>query len=254
VPSSVAVITPIDFDHEKWLGSSIAEIATEKAGIIKPHVPVISAPQSREAETVIRKRAAECDASLEFVSEPWTKTRIGLRGEHQKLNAAVAVTALRAARISLSDHALDEGLANIEWPARFQIWDEQIVIDGAHNPAGARTLSRTWRETFGQDRVTIILAILHDKKVAEIIDALRPIASRFLLPQIRSERAESPANLAELMRQRDVEHQQFVSAADAISAARKLPERILITGSLHFAGETLAILRGEPNALEESAQ
>jgi len=254
VPSSVSVITPIDFDHEKWLGYSIEQIASEKAGIIKPHVPVVSAPQLKEAETVIRKRAAECDAALEFVSEPWTKTRIGLRGEHQKLNAAVAVAALRTARISFSDLALAEGLANIEWPARFQIWDEQIVIDGAHNPAGARTLSQTWRDAFGQDRATIILAILRDKKVSEIIDALRPIASRFLLPQIRSERAESPANLAELMRQRDIEHQQFVSAPDAISDARKFPERILITGSLHFAGEALAILRGEPDALEESAQ
>src|SRR5213078_868391 len=84
VQSSVSVITPIDFDHEKWLGRSIAEIATEKAGIIKQQVPVVSAPQLKEAETVIRKRAAECDASLEFVTEPWTKTRVGLRGEHQR--------------------------------------------------------------------------------------------------------------------------------------------------------------------------
>ena len=254
VPSSVSVITPIDFDHEKWLGYSIAEIATEKAGIIKPHVPVVSAPQSKEAETVIRKRAAECDAPLEFVNEPWTKSRIGLRGEHQKLNAGVAVAALRAARISFSDHALGKGLAHIEWPARFQTWDEQIVIDGAHNPAGARTLQRTWRDEFGAECATVILAILRDKNASEIIDALRPMAARFLLPQIRSERAESPANLAELMRQRAIEHQQFASTADAISAARKFSERILITGSLHFAGEALAILQGEPDALEESAQ
>src|SRR5205807_8600111 len=128
-------------------------------------------PQSKEAETVIRKRAAECDAALEFISEPWTKTRIGLLGEHQKLNAAVSVAALSAARISFSDHALAEGLANVEWHARFQIWDKQIVIDGAHNPAGARTLRQTWRDAFGQDRATIILAILREKKLAEIIDA-----------------------------------------------------------------------------------
>ena len=253
-PSSVSVITPIDFDHEKWLGYSIAEIATEKAGIIKPHVPVVSAPQWEEAEAVIRKRAAECDAALEFVTEPWTKTRIGLRGEHQKLNAAVAIAALRAAGISFSNHALTEGLANIEWPARFQIWDDQTVIDGAHNPAGARTLSRTWHDVFGLERATVILAILRDKNASDIIDALRPIAARFLLPEIRSERAEPPANLAKLMRQRHIDYQQFASIADAISEARTFSERILITGSLHFAGEALAILRGEPDALEESAQ
>jgi dihydrofolate synthase / folylpolyglutamate synthase len=254
VPSSVAVITPIDFDHEKWLGHSIAEIASEKAGIIKPHVPVVSAPQSKEAETVIRKRAAECDAELEFINEPWTKTRVGLRGEHQKLNAAVAVAALRAACISFSDHAVGNGLAKIDWPARFQTWDEQIVIDGAHNPAGARTLIQTWRDEFGIEHPTVILAILRDKNASDIIDALRTITARFLLPQIRSERAESPANLAELMRQRHLEHQQFASTTDAILAARKFPERILITGSLHFAGEALAILRGDPDAVEESAQ
>jgi dihydrofolate synthase/folylpolyglutamate synthase len=254
VPSSVSVITPIDFDHEKWLGHSIAGIATEKAGIIKPRTPVVSAPQTKEAELVIRKRAAECAAELEFVNELWTKTPIGLRGEHQKLNAAVAVAALRAGRISLPETAPAEGLAKIEWPARFQIWDERIVIDGAHNPAGARTLGQTWRDVFDAESATIILAVLRDKRVSEIIDALRPIASRFLLPQIRSERAESPANIAELLRQRHLDYQQFASTADAISAARKFSQRILITGSLHFAGETLAVLRGEPNALEESAQ
>ena len=109
-------------------------------------------------------------------------------------------------------------------------------------------------DEFAAECATVILAILRDKNASEIIDALRPMAARFLLPQIRGERAESPGNLAELMRQRAIEHQQFASTADAISAARKFSERILITGSLHFAGEALAILRGEPDALEESAQ
>src|SRR6266853_227836 len=122
VQSSVSVITPIDFDHEKWLGQSIDQIAKEKAGIIKPRIPVISAPQRPEAEVIIRQHAEECDAPLRFVNDPWTKTRIALRGEHQKMNAALAIAALQAADIQVSDDAIARGLSFVKWPARFQIW------------------------------------------------------------------------------------------------------------------------------------
>src|SRR6202040_3196644 len=105
-------------------------------------------------------RAQECDAPLQFVNDPWTKTNVALRGEHQKMNAAVAIAALRAARITTSDDVIARGLESVEWPARFQIWDERIVIDGAHNPAGARILVQTWREELGDEHATILLAIL----------------------------------------------------------------------------------------------
>jgi dihydrofolate synthase/folylpolyglutamate synthase len=256
VQSSVSIITPIDFDHEKWLGYSIGEIAKEKAGIIKQRVPVISAPQQSEAEVIISQRAEECDAPLKLVNDPWTKTKAVLRGEHQKMNAAVAIAALRAAGITTSDDAIARGLESVEWPARFQIWDERIVIDGAHNPAGARILAQTWREQFGNERATILLAILRDKNAAEIVDALRPIASKFLLPRIRSERALPPHDLASIFsfKTPSLPHSITPSLADALNAARTTKERILITGSLHFAGEALAHLRGEPDALEECAQ
>ena len=198
VQSSVSVITPIDFDHEKWLGHSIGQIAKEKAGIIKKRIPVVSAPQRAEAEVVIRQRAEECDARLQFVSDPWTKTRIALCGQHQKMNAALAIAALQATDIQVSDDAIARGLSSVEWPARFQIWNERIVIDGAHNPASARILAQTWREEFGDEHATILLAILRDKNAAEIVHALAPIATKFVLPQIRSERAMPPNELAEV--------------------------------------------------------
>ena len=198
VQSSVSVITPIDFDHEKWLGHSIDQIAKEKAGIIKPRIPVVSAPQRAEAEVIIRQRAEECDARLQFVNDPWTKTRIALRGKHQKMNAALAIAALQATDIQVSDDAIARGLSSVEWPARFQIWNERIVIDGAHNPAGARILAQTWREEFGDEHATILLAILRDKNAAEIVQAFAPIATKFVLPQIRSERALPPNELAEV--------------------------------------------------------
>ena len=256
VQSAVSVITPIDFDHEKWLGHSIGQIAKEKAGIIKPRIPVVSAPQRAEAEVIIRQRAEECDAPLQFVNDPWTKTKIALRGEHQKMNAALAIAALQAADIQVSDDAIARGLSSVEWPARFQIWNEHIVIDGAHNPAGARILAQTWREEFGNERATILLAILRDKNAAEIVHAFAPIATKFVLPQIRSERAMPSNELAEVISAitPSLPYSTAPSVAEAISAAQQTSERVLITGSLHFAGEALAFLRGEPSALEECTQ
>ncbi|PYI77206.1 MAG: hypothetical protein DMF04_06860, partial [Verrucomicrobia bacterium] len=103
VASNASVITPIDFDHEKWLGHSIAQIAREKAGIIKPGVPVVSAPQREEAEIIIKQRAGECHAPLQFINEAWTKTKISLPGQHQNVNAAVAIASLRATAISIPE-------------------------------------------------------------------------------------------------------------------------------------------------------
>ena len=256
IQSSVSVITPIDFDHEKWLGHSIVEIAKEKAGIIKPRTPVVSAPQRPEAEAIIRQRAEGCDAPLQFVNDPWTKTKIALHGEHQKMNAAVAIAALQAAGMTASDYTIARGLESVEWAARFQIWDERVVIDGAHNPASARILAQTWREEFGNERATILLAILRDKNVAAIVEALRPIASQIVLLQIRSERALPPNELAQVISAitPSLPYSTTPSVAEAISAAQRTSERVLITGSLHFAGEALAFLRGEPNALEECTQ
>ena len=95
----------------------------------------------------------------------------------------------------MNDNAIARGLATVVWPARFQRWDERTIIDGAHNPAGARTLAETWRENFGDQQATVVLAVLQEKDVAGICAALGPIARRWLLPSIRSERALAPEEL-----------------------------------------------------------
>ena len=115
-----------------------------------------------------------------------------MRGEHQKMNAALAIAALQATDIEVSDDAIARGLSSVEWPARFQIWNERIVIDGAHNPASARILAQTWREEFGDEHATILLAILRDKNAAEILQAFAPIATKFVLPQIRERARRLP--------------------------------------------------------------
>ena len=254
--SNVSVITAIDLDHQQWLGQSLRDIAAEKAGIIKPKIPVISAPQAPDAEKVIRTRAAECEAPLQLVNDSYQKTPIVLAGEYQKQNAALAIAALRAARIDIDDTSIVRGVASVDWPARFQRWDDRIVIDGAHNPTAARVLAQTWRETFGDQRASLILAILSDKDLRGICEALAPIADSVLLPKIRSDRATPPGELANVLSAITPSLPYFItdSIADALALAHTKPNPILITGSLHFAGEALAYLRGEPAAFEECAQ
>jgi dihydrofolate synthase/folylpolyglutamate synthase len=287
VRSDVAIITPIALDHEKWLGDSIEKIAGEKAGIIKAKTPIVSAPQLPEAEKVIRSRAAECEAPLHFIDQPYARSPIALRGEYQKLNAAIAVAAIRALsklecnmhssfrrrEVSITEAAIARGLATVEWPARFQCWDKRTVIDGAHNPAAAKILAQTWREIFGDERASVILAVLSDKDLRAICEALAPIAGLILLPRIRSERAVEPEELAEILNSickagappsGKSEPDRHSSGCPAISIAASfgdafemaLSEKnpILITGSLHFAGEALAHLQGKPAAFEECAQ
>ena len=250
------MITPIDFDHEKWLGKTIFEIAAEKAGIIKRQVPVVCAPQRLEVEQVILARAAECRAPLQFVTEPYDETPIALAGLHQKQNAALAIAALRAAGIDIDSSAIAQGLASLEWPARFQRWDKRTIIDGAHNPAAARVLAKTWREIFGDQRATLVLAILSDKNLRAICEALAPIGEFVVLPKIRSERAASPEELAKVLSDitPPLSYSITRSVDEALTLARSKLNPILISGSLHFAGEVLAHLRGEPAAFEECAQ
>ena len=256
VQSNVSVITPIDLDHEKWLGQTLREIATEKAGIIKPSIPVVSAAQRPEAEEVIRARVVECEAPLQFVNESYNRTTIALPGTRQKQNAALAIAALGAGKIDIDDSAIARGLANVEWPARFQRWNERTIIDGAHNPAAAHILAETWREIIGDQRATLILAILTDKDLLGICKALAPIADSILLPKIRSERAADPKALARIFSAvaPSLPYSITGSVGDALASARAKPNPILLTGSLHFAGEALAYLRGEPAAFEECAQ
>jgi len=274
IQSNVAVITPIALDHQKWLGDSLEKIAGEKAGIIKPQTPVVSARQVAEAEKVIRARAAECEAPLQFVDQVYGKSPIALRGEHQKLNAAIAIAALkldclkqssfqnakidppslRSGATGIDDAAIARGLATVEWPGRFQCWDKRTVIDGAHNPSAAKVLAETWREIFGDERATLILAILSDKDLRRICEALAPISDLVLLPRIRSERAADPNELSKILVDLGCKSEIFSSFADAFARARERSAPILMAGSLHFAGEVLANLRGEPAAFEECAQ
>jgi len=253
----VSVITPIALDHQKWLGATLSEIAAEKAGIIKAGVPVVSAPQLPEAEAVIRAAVGEVNAPhLEFVAAGYDDSPVALRGSFQKQNAALAVAALRAAQVATDRTAIARGLAAVVWPARFQLWNERIVIDGAHNPAGARVAVQTWREVFGEEKCALVFGVLRDKEAAAIFQELAEIAAAVFLPRFRGERAVSPEELAQVIA--SVAPEMRCVIADSCSASLELAEqtslRVLVAGSLHLAGEVLALLRGTPAAFEECAQ
>jgi dihydrofolate synthase/folylpolyglutamate synthase len=256
VQSVVSVLTPIGLDHQDWLGETLEEVATEKAGIVKAGIPIVSARQDPVVEKVIRARARNCEAPLQFVTDlPETKP-VSLVGEHQKQNAILAVAALRAGHIKVGDKAIAAGLANISWPARFQPWGDQIIIDGAHNPAAMDVVVKTWRKQFGDAKAAIVFGVFRDKDAREIYRILSGITGSVFLPAFRGQRVFPSDELAKIVSSITPDQcgSVFSSVGDAIRAAQETGSRILITGSLHLAGEALAYLRGEPAAFEECSQ
>ena len=239
----VSVLTPIDLDHQEYLGSTLTEIATEKAGIIKPGVPVVSAPQYREVADVLNKSAAEKNTSVTFVSNPVENVPVSLAGSHQKLNAAIALAALHEAGIEVSDEAIREGLGNVSWPGRFQMLGENCVLDGAHNEAAAKRLVLTWKEVFGDERPAIILGVLKDKDMTAICRALLSIAAGFIVVPVRSHRTSSQDELVQILRALNpsIHCKTAPDLAQALDFTKKMPHKTLITGSLFLAGEALAL-------------
>jgi dihydrofolate synthase/folylpolyglutamate synthase len=257
VTPAVSVITPIGLDHMQFLGGTLAAIAGEKAGIIKPGVPVVSAPQLPEAEAVIRAAAEAAGARLKFIREPLGKEwPLALAGSHQRRNASLAFAAIIEAGLRPDPRVVREAFAAAEWPCRFQRADDRVVIDGAHNPHAAAQLATVWREEFGDEKATLILGILADKDAPGVVAALLPIASRVICAPVRSPRALPPAELAALIRAQS--QSVVVNIADsltsALTEARAGEGRILIAGSLFLAGESLVHLGLAEGEHEWSAQ
>lgn len=254
VRSSVSVITPIGIDHQQWLGNSLAEIAFEKAGIIKLGVPVVSAPQVPEARKVLEEAAAKSRSSIYFSDETCNDMDVGLPGKHQRHNAAVALRALKLAGIKLSKAAMRKGLMDVHWPGRFHRLKERFVLDGAHNPDAAATLVSTWKECFAPTKATVVLGILADKDQAAICRALLPISERFYVVPVKSSRTSDPTVLQTLLCDLGVTARAATDLKEAIGHATTFENPILITGSLFLVGEAFAILQPDTQNLEISAQ
>ncbi|MEW6302919.1 MAG: folylpolyglutamate synthase/dihydrofolate synthase family protein [Verrucomicrobiota bacterium] len=278
-----SVITNIGLDHQQWLGETIAKIAAEKAGIIKPGVPVITAAEDPEAWPIIKARARELKSPFFRLSSipdvppgrkrptgseweddvvhvypffgfgpggmPEQPPRLSLAGEHQMMNAALAVSVVQTLQqeIRVSIDTVCEGLENVHWPGRLQRIErggQTILLDGAHNPEAAAALRTALRE-FEEDpsRVTLILGMMRDKDCEKVCRTLATTAKRILLVPTNSERSAAPADLAGFCRNAHPNADTRVcdSLADALRQSEGTPW-VVITGSLYLVGEALEAL------------
>lgn len=276
----VAVITPVSFDHMAILGDTLAKIAGEKAGIIKPGRPVVTAPQAEEALQVIRAKAEAVQAELVKTDQRvrWEITRKGLSGQdlkitprteglngrpakrlrfrlpllgpHQALNAATAAVALWTARaqgLKISDQAIKRGFHAVFWPGRFEILqrDPLLVIDSAHNPDSALKLRETIESYLQGKAVILLFGASADKDVAGIYQNLLPAVSKVITTQSVHPRAARAGELAEMAAGMGVPATPIMpleeALGQALSEARELNAAVVAAGSLFIAGAVRSV-------------
>ncbi|HEY7820038.1 MAG TPA: folylpolyglutamate synthase/dihydrofolate synthase family protein, partial [Vicinamibacteria bacterium] len=264
VPASVAVICPIGFDHERFLGSTLAAIASEKAAIIKPGRPVVVGRLPPEALEVVREEAlakgATLVAALEEVSvrrerekvRLLTPTRdyglldLPLAGDHQLENLALAVRAVECFSGGLSVEDVARGVAATEWPGRLQRipGEPSILLDAAHNVMAVESLVR-YLETCPQRKRVLLFGVMKDKRVWEMLSKLLPHVSAFVATRPEMSRARDPERLARFAKERGVPAEAVRSPAAALARARELAGRegeVLVAGSIFLLGEVMAEL------------
>ncbi len=266
VTPEVAVITPIDFDHEAFLGKSEEFIAGEKAGILKRGSKAVIAPQKLRAAVVLAKRAAELAVPLVQIGDDWraegvthrrgyyrfdaAKRRDGrgdrlslqlpLAGEHQVENALTAVAALDA--LGVAHPAIRQGIEQARWPGRLEYFDGQprILLDAAHNPAGARVLARFLEKHHAGAAIHLIYGAVRDKAIDEVADLMFARADRVILTRSQVSRSVKPEVLRQMVDHLHarIETAPVVEQAIELARAGARPEDlIVIAGSIFLIGE-----------------
>jgi dihydrofolate synthase/folylpolyglutamate synthase len=251
----LCVITPVSFDHEAYLGNTIEAIAGEKAGILKQGVPLVMAVQEPAAEAVILRAAGTVVRSdsvsvedLRVMAEQSRFVSDGvefvcpLAGRHQVENARTAIAACRV--LGIGDGVIAAGLAKTVWPGRLEVveWAPTLILDGAHNPAGAATLAAHIREFYADRPVWIVYGAMRDKAIEEVTAQLFPLAERLILTAPDFPRALRPEAILEMH-----PHPNAVIAGtlrEALAMARTASAEVCVffTGSLFVVGEMKALL------------
>ena len=254
-----SVITNIAFDHQQWLGDTLEKIAAEKAGIIKPGVPVSTATEATEALIAIKKAAREKGAPLTIITAKEIESRLTgtlappLLGEHQKQNAALALATVEVLQkqIPVGEENIRAGLANVNWLGRLQLvqkpYGQKILLDGAHNVAGAETLRATLKKHFASNRPLLIFGALSDKQWPDICQLLAPLADKIFTVPVASERTAQADELAKVFHSANPSSSAtvFGNLAEALNASKDAPF-VVITGSLYLVGEALERLGLSP--------
>ncbi|GAT73417.1 folylpolyglutamate synthase [Microbacterium sp. HM58-2] len=275
----VAVFAPIDIDHADRLGNTIAEIAQVKAGIIKEGAAVVSAQQPAEAAEVLRRVAAERNATIAFEGEEfglaeqtlavggqlltirglageYAEEYLPLYGAHQGHNAALAVAAVESliggASQAIAADIISEGLQGATSPGRLQLLGiaPTVIVDAAHNPHGAAALAQAMDDSFDFDEWGIVLGVLADKDAAGIVEKLAPMAAHVFATVPDSERAGDADVIADIVEQAGRRATVHPSLADAADAAREWAassdrRAVVIAGSVVLAGEAIALSEDE---------
>jgi dihydrofolate synthase/folylpolyglutamate synthase len=253
----VAVITPIALDHERFLGSTVVEIATEKAGIIKPGAVAVMAQQDVDAAQVLIEKAAEVQATvaregLEFgvlsrdvavggqlvnirgLGGDYEDLFLPLYGAHQVGNAACALAAVEAflggGEQPLEGERIAAGFAGFTSPGRLEVVRRSptVLVDAAHNPAGAEALVAAVQESFGFDRLVGVVAVLADKDARGMLEILEPLLDEVVITRTTSARALDPEQLGSVAAQ--------VFGADRVHTSAALPDALDLAATLAEAG------------------
>lgn len=261
-------ITSIDFDHQAQLGDTLDAIAREKAGIIKPGIPVVCGPLPPEAEAVVREigtaRGAPVIAALDAVRivrhadrasvdvrsrmRSLEDVRMSLGGRHQLDNATVAVALLdelAAQGITVPDGAVRAGLTQAEWPGRLERFTRggiEILLDAAHNPAGARALASHLND-IGWFRVTLLFGAMRDKDVRQMLDALAPFCEAIVCTTASGPRALSASDLAASAGPLARTIEAIADPAAALERAVEMGRPVVAAGSIFLIGPLRDILR-----------
>ena len=261
VTPAVSVITNVGVDHEAFLGSDVAGIAAEKAGIIKPGVPVVSGATGVAAD-VIAVRAAALGSPLEVLDRDFSLTpgpdgRLGYRsargamapltvalaGDHQRANAALAIRALELVPALLPPPAaIAAGLAAVRWPGRLQVVCREplVLLDGAHNAAGIAALLAELRIRAAGRRVRVLFGVMRDKGWQSMVRSLADVATEIVVTRPRQPRSAAPADVAAAVTGTPVRiHDDPVAAYHALVRASAPDDVVVVTGSLFLLGDLL---------------
>ncbi|HBA88759.1 MAG TPA: bifunctional folylpolyglutamate synthase/dihydrofolate synthase [Geobacter sp.] len=270
----LCAITPVSLDHTDYLGGTLEEIATEKAGICKPGTPMLSARQHPDAERAICRVAVEIGSRLyrcgEDFQASWQQRRLryrgialtldsllpGLAGRYQADNAALALAAaelLGAAGFPVTRQAMKSGIEEARWPGRMELFPgaPRVLLDGAHNPAGAAALADSLRE-IPRDRLLLVAGVMGDKELAGILAPILPLVDRVFAVSPALERALPASVLASFCREAGVAAEEAGSVAEGIDMARAAAapgDLVLVCGSLFTVGEARGILLSRPYQL-----
>ena len=268
---ALSIISNISMEHQAYLGRTISQIASEKAGIIKAHIPVITGARQAEAIRVMENAAAEKSAPFyRFGSDFWVRrkkdgrfTYLGIQtvwpdmqtsliGEHQVDNAAVALAAcevLNLEGVGLDIACIRKGLSENIWPGRLEVVSDRpmVILDGAHNLAASRKLARYLSTAQAGKSITLVIGILEDKPYAAMLRNLLPLCRKVILTRPLIDRALDPEKLHRIVRDYPVEASVIPDVAQAVQAAisaAELSEVVCVAGSLYVVGEARACLLG----------